>query len=66
MFAGRGSSAHEASRQAYGFVAARIDQQAGMLAYMDNFKMLGVAVLIMLPFVFLIEKLKPGGTITVH
>jgi len=37
-----------------------------MLAYIDNFKMLGVAVLIMLPFVFLIERVKPSGTITVH
>jgi DHA2 family multidrug resistance protein len=63
---GRGSSAHEATRQAYGLVAARIDQQATMLAYIDNFWMLGVAVLSMIPFVFLMKRLKPGGPIAVH
>lgn len=66
MFMSRGSSAFEASRQAYGLVAARIDQQATMLAYIDNFWMLGVAVLLMIPFVFLMRKSKPGGPIAVH
>jgi DHA2 family multidrug resistance protein len=63
---GHGSSAHEATRQAYGLVAARVDQQATMLAYIDNFWMLGAIVLIMIPFVFLMKKLKPGGPIAVH
>jgi DHA2 family multidrug resistance protein len=62
----RGSSAHEAARQAYGLVAARIDQQATMLAYIDNFWMLSVAVLAMIPFVFLMKKARPGGPIAVH
>ncbi|MGH9725497.1 MAG: DHA2 family efflux MFS transporter permease subunit, partial [Candidatus Acidiferrales bacterium] len=66
MFISRGSSAFEASRQAYGLVAARIDQQATMLAYIDNFWMLGVGVLLMIPFVFLMRKSKPGGPIAVH
>ena len=38
-----------------------VTQQATMLAYIDNFKMLGVAVLAMIPFVFLMKKVKPGG-----
>ena len=63
---GHGSSAHEASRQAYGLVAARVDQQAIMLSYIDNFWLLGVIVLTMIPFVFLMKKLKPGGPIAVH
>lgn len=66
MFMARGSSAFEASRQAYGLVAARINQQATMLAYLDNFWMLGVGVLLMIPFVFLMRKSKPGGPIAVH
>jgi DHA2 family multidrug resistance protein len=66
MLISRGSSAHEAARQAYALVAARIDQQAAMLAYIDNFWMLGVAVLTMIPFVFLMKKVKPGGPIAVH
>jgi MFS transporter, DHA2 family, multidrug resistance protein len=66
LLIGRGSNAHEAARQAYGLVANRVDQQATMLAYIDNFRMLGIAVLIMIPFVFLMKKIQPGGTIAVH
>jgi MFS transporter, DHA2 family, multidrug resistance protein len=62
----RGSSAHQAAAQAHALVAARVDQQATMLAYIDNFRMLGVIVLVMIPFVFLMKKLKPGGPIAVH
>jgi DHA2 family multidrug resistance protein len=63
---GRGSSAHKATRLAYGLLAASIDQQATMLAYIDNFCMLGVAVLTMIPFVFLMKKVRVGGPIAVH
>jgi len=62
----RGSSPYEAARQAHGLVAAMLDQQATMLAYIDCFWMLGVAVLLMVPFVFLMKKVQPGGTIAVH
>jgi DHA2 family multidrug resistance protein len=65
-FIARGSSAYEASRQAYALMAARIDQQATMLAYIDNFRMLGIVILIMIPFVFLMKKVKPGGPMAVH
>jgi hypothetical protein len=63
---GRGSGAHKATRQACGLVAASIDQHATMVAYIDNFSMLGVAVLTMIPFVFLVKKVRPGGPIAVH
>jgi DHA2 family multidrug resistance protein len=61
-----GSSAFEASRQAYGLVANKIDQQATMLAYIDNFWMLGVTVMVMIPFVFLMKRVKPGSSAPVH
>jgi MFS transporter, DHA2 family, multidrug resistance protein len=61
-----GSSAYEASHQAYGMVSGLVTQQATMLAYIDNFKLLGVAVFTMIPFVFLMKKIKPGGPIAVH
>ena len=61
-----GSSAYEASRQAYGLVANRIDQQATMLAYIDNFWLLGITVGAMIPFVFLMKRAKPGGSAPVH
>ncbi len=47
-------------------VANMLDRQATMLAYIDNFWLLGVSVLVMLPFVFLMKKVKPGGPIAVH
>jgi MFS transporter, DHA2 family, multidrug resistance protein len=62
----KGSSAYQASHQAYALVANMLDQQATMLAYIDNFWLLGVCVLVMLPFVFLMKKVKPGGPIAVH
>jgi DHA2 family multidrug resistance protein len=61
-----GSSHSQALRQAYGIVANLIDQQATMLAYVDNFWLLGVAVLAMIPFVFLMKRVKPGSPMAVH
>jgi MFS transporter, DHA2 family, multidrug resistance protein len=66
MLAAHGSGAYQASRQAYGLVAGLLQQQATTLAYIDNFHLLGVAVLLMLPFVFLMKKVKPGSAIAVH
>jgi hypothetical protein len=37
-----------------------------MLAYIDNFWMLGIAILAMIPLVFLMKKTKPGGSMSVH
>ena len=66
LFVSRGSSAYQASHQAYGLVSNLIDQQATMLAYIDNFWLLGLAVLLMIPLVFLMKKVQPGGTIAAH
>jgi MFS transporter, DHA2 family, multidrug resistance protein len=62
----KGSTAYQASHQAYALVANMLDRQAAMLAYIDNFWLLGVSVLVMLPFVFLMKKVKPGGPLAVH
>jgi DHA2 family multidrug resistance protein len=62
----RGSSASEAHQQAYGLIANNLNRQATMLAYIDNFWILGIAVAAMIPFVFLMKKVKPGGPIAVH
>ena len=62
----RGSSPSEALHQAYGLVANTLNRQATMLAYVDNFWMLGIAVAAMIPFVFLMKKVKPGGPMAVH
>jgi DHA2 family multidrug resistance protein len=61
-----GSNAAEAARQAQGLVAGTLNQQATMLAYIDNFWMLGIAVTCMIPLVFLMKRVKPGGPVAVH
>jgi MFS transporter, DHA2 family, multidrug resistance protein len=66
MLITRGSSPSEAAHQAYGIVANSLGRQATMLAYVDNFWMLGCAVAAMIPFVFLMKKVKPGGPMAVH
>ena len=62
----RGGSEAGATQQAYALVQATIGRQATMLAYVDCFWFLGVAILIMVPMVFLMKKSKPGGAIAVH
>jgi hypothetical protein len=37
-----------------------------MLAYIDCFWLLGVAIMAMIPMVFLMKKSRPGGGIAVH
>src|SRR6202522_4577173 len=66
MLVTRGSSPAEAARQAYGMMAFNLDRQATMLAYIDNFWILGCCVAAMIPFVFLMKKVKHGGSIAVH
>ena len=61
-----GSNAAEAARQAQGLVASTLNQQATMLAYIDNFWMLGLAASCMIPLVFLMKKAKTGGPMAVH
>jgi DHA2 family multidrug resistance protein len=57
----RGASAAFASRQAYALIQGTVQAQATMLAYLDDFRLLGFAILAMIPLVFLMKKGKPGG-----
>jgi DHA2 family multidrug resistance protein len=60
-----GASAAFAARQAYALIEGTIQREATMLAYIDNFRLLGWAIMAMIPVVFLMKKGKPGG-IAVH
>ncbi len=60
-----GASAAFATRQAYALIAGTVHRQATMLAYLDDFRFLGVAILCMVPIVFLMKKGKPGA-VAVH
>ena len=57
----RGASAAGAAQQAYALIQGAVGRQAAMLSYIDCFWFLGVAILLMVPMVFLMKKTKPGG-----
>ena len=50
----------------YAIIQGAVARQAAMLSYLDCFWFLGVAILLMVPTVFLIKKSRPGGGIAVH
>jgi len=60
-----GASAAGATQQAYAMIQGVVVRQATMLAYIDCFWLLGVAILAMVPLVFLMKKARPGA-IAVH
>ena len=62
----KGFSPTEAMHKAYGLLQANLFRQAGMLAYIDNFWLLGVAILVMVPLVFLMKRPPTGGEMAVH
>ena len=61
----RGFSPVDAMHKAYALLQGTAFRQAGMLAYIDNFWLLGVAILAMVPMVFLMKRPRSGG-IAVH
>jgi len=61
-----GTSAAGATQQAYALIQGVVLRQATMLAYIDCFWFLGVAILLMVPMVFLMKKPKAGGRMAVH
>jgi DHA2 family multidrug resistance protein len=65
-FVASGADAVTATRQAYGLVGEMMLRQATLLAYIDNFWLLGVSAIALVPFVFLMKKAKPGGPVAVH
>jgi MFS transporter, DHA2 family, multidrug resistance protein len=50
----------------WALIQGAVFRQANMLAYIDCFWFLGVAILLMVPMVFLMKKSKPGGGMAVH
>lgn len=62
-----GSTAAHAMSQAYGMVYGTVQRQAAMLAFIDNFKMLGVVFFLVIPALALMKKPKAGaGAAPVH
>ena len=61
--AGPGSGGGSAQQHAYAMLQANVIRQATMLAYIDNFWVLGVVIGCLIPCVFLIKKGKPSGMV---
>src|SRR2546427_279069 len=66
MLESRGFSPVDAMHRAYGLVQGNLFRQANMLAYIDDFWLLGAAILGMIPLVFLMKQARPGGEVAVH
>jgi MFS transporter, DHA2 family, multidrug resistance protein len=63
---GPGFGGGSAQQHAYAMLQANVIRQSTMMAYIDNFWVLGVVIFCLVPFVFLIKKSKPGSGIAVH
>jgi DHA2 family multidrug resistance protein len=62
-----GSGAAQAMSQAQGMIYNTVERQATMLAFIDNFKMLGVVFFAVIPVLLLLKKPKaPSGNLSVH
>ena len=61
-----GSNATQAASQAQGLLYGMLQRQATMLAFVDDFWLMGIAVLLMIPLMFLMKKTKPkkGGVVS--
>ncbi|HTS35650.1 MAG TPA: DHA2 family efflux MFS transporter permease subunit [Candidatus Solibacter sp.] len=66
MMQSHGGGAGGTSSVPWALIQGTVFRQATMLAYIDCFWFLGVAILCMVPMVFLIKKSKPGGGMAVH
>jgi MFS transporter, DHA2 family, multidrug resistance protein len=60
---GPGSGPGTAQQHAYAMLQANIIRQSTMLAYIDNFWVLGVVIACLIPCVFLIKNTKPSGMV---
>jgi DHA2 family multidrug resistance protein len=62
-----GSTAAHATAQAHGMIYNTIQRQAVMLAFIDNFKMLGLVFFAVIPILVLMKKPKArAGGVPVH
>jgi DHA2 family multidrug resistance protein len=62
-----GSTAAHASAQAHGMIYGTIQRQAAMLAFIDNFKMLGFVFFAVIPILVLMKKPRGrAGSVPVH
>jgi MFS transporter, DHA2 family, multidrug resistance protein len=56
-----GSDAYTASQQAYGAVFGMMQREAAMLAFIKDFRLLGIIFFAMIPLVFIMRKPRHKG-----
>jgi DHA2 family multidrug resistance protein len=58
----------EATSRAQAIIYGTVQRQASMLAFVDNFRLLATAMLIIIPLLFLMKKMTPhkGGAVVGH
>jgi len=63
-----GSTVAQAAAQAQGMIYGTVQRQAVMLAFIDNFKLLGVVFFAVIPVLLLLKRPrgKPAGDVPVH
>ena len=61
-----GSGVHEAASQAAGMVYGTVQRQALMLAFIDNFHMLGIVFFVVIPVLLLLKRPPKGASAPVH
>src|ERR1035438_1036151 len=66
MLQSHGGGPPGSSPRPYALIQGALERQATMLSYIDCFWFLGVAIMAMIPMVFLMKKSKPGGGMAVH
>jgi DHA2 family multidrug resistance protein len=60
MLVTRGASGFDATRQAHGLLYGILMRESTMLAFIDAFWLLGVLFLMLVPFMFLMKRIRPG------
>ena len=61
-----GSGLAHAANQAQDLIYGTVQRQAAMLAFIDDFKLLGVVFFAVIPVLLLLRKPKKGASVPVH
>jgi DHA2 family multidrug resistance protein len=61
-----GASTSQATAQAHGMILNLIQRQATMMAFLDNFKLLGIIFFAVIPIMVMMKKPRMGGNVPVH
>jgi DHA2 family multidrug resistance protein len=61
-----GASSAQATAQAHGMILSLVQRQATMMAFLDNFKLLGIIFFAVIPIMAMMKKPRTGESVPVH